>query len=186
MAAQASGGLDTAVGGEPQLKLNAEWVCCRPATRSPATSVALKLCQVWRARSSMRARRRCWCRIGRSVRKPRRGLQLPRSIVSKPIQKMGRSEALRQAMLGYLNDKSSPRNAYPAFWGPFARIAKARPVELSIVHSSKISERDAVSRGPANGACYALQQTFLQHIWPVCRINQNSRDRLGKPGVHHY
>jgi hypothetical protein len=124
--------------------------------------------------------------IGRSVRKPRRGLQLPRSIVSKPIQKIGRSEALRQAMFGYLNDKSSPRNAYPAFWGPFARIAKATPVEVSIVHSSKISERDAVSRGPANGACYAPQQTFLQHIWPVCRINQNSRDRLGKPGVHHY
>jgi CHAT domain-containing protein len=38
--------------------------------------------------------------------------------------KMGRSEALRQAMLGYLNDKSSPRNAYPAFWGPFALIGE--------------------------------------------------------------
>jgi len=31
--------------------------------------------------------------------------------------KISRTEALRQAMLGYLNDKSSPRNAYPAFWG---------------------------------------------------------------------
>ena len=31
---------------------------------------------------------------------------------------MGRAEALRQAMLAYpyLNDASSPRNAYPAFW----------------------------------------------------------------------
>jgi CHAT domain-containing protein/Tfp pilus assembly protein PilF len=38
--------------------------------------------------------------------------------------KMGRTEALRQAMLGYLNDKSSPRNAYPAFWGPFALIGE--------------------------------------------------------------
>jgi CHAT domain-containing protein len=38
--------------------------------------------------------------------------------------KMGRSEALRQAMLGYLNDKSSPRNAYPALWGPFALIGE--------------------------------------------------------------
>ena len=37
---------------------------------------------------------------------------------------MGRTEALRQAMLGYLNDKSSPRNAYPAFWGPFALIGE--------------------------------------------------------------
>jgi CHAT domain-containing protein len=38
--------------------------------------------------------------------------------------KMGRAEALRQAMLGYLNDTSSPNNAYPAFWGPFALIGE--------------------------------------------------------------
>jgi len=37
---------------------------------------------------------------------------------------LGRAEALRQAMLGYLNDASSPRNAYPAFWGPFALIGE--------------------------------------------------------------
>jgi CHAT domain-containing protein/tetratricopeptide (TPR) repeat protein len=37
---------------------------------------------------------------------------------------MGRAEALRQAMLAYLNDASSPRNAYPAFWGPFALIGE--------------------------------------------------------------
>ena len=38
--------------------------------------------------------------------------------------RMGRTEALRQAMLGYLNDKSSPRNAYPAFWGPFEIVGE--------------------------------------------------------------
>jgi CHAT domain-containing protein/Tfp pilus assembly protein PilF len=38
--------------------------------------------------------------------------------------KLGRSEALRQAMLAYLDDKSSPRNAYPAFWAPFALIGE--------------------------------------------------------------
>jgi CHAT domain-containing protein/Tfp pilus assembly protein PilF len=37
---------------------------------------------------------------------------------------MGRAEALRQAMLGYLNDASSPKNAYPALWGPFALIGE--------------------------------------------------------------
>jgi CHAT domain-containing protein len=37
---------------------------------------------------------------------------------------MGRAEALREAMLAYLNDASSPRNAYPAFWGPFALIGE--------------------------------------------------------------
>jgi CHAT domain-containing protein len=38
--------------------------------------------------------------------------------------KLGRAEALRQAMLAYLNDASSPRNAYPALWGPFALIGE--------------------------------------------------------------
>ena len=37
---------------------------------------------------------------------------------------IGRAEALRQAMLAYLNDAASPRNAYPALWGPFALIGE--------------------------------------------------------------
>jgi CHAT domain-containing protein/Tfp pilus assembly protein PilF len=41
--------------------------------------------------------------------------------------KLGRAEALRQAMLAYLNDPSSPKNAYPAFWGPFALIGEGAP-----------------------------------------------------------
>ena len=36
--------------------------------------------------------------------------------------KLGRAEALRRAMLAYLDDASSARNAYPALWGPFALI----------------------------------------------------------------
>jgi CHAT domain-containing protein len=35
-----------------------------------------------------------------------------------------RAEALRQAMLAYLNDASSPRNTHPAIWGPFALIGE--------------------------------------------------------------
>ncbi|WP_027552099.1 CHAT domain-containing tetratricopeptide repeat protein [Bradyrhizobium sp. Cp5.3] len=37
---------------------------------------------------------------------------------------MGRAEALRRAMLAYLDDASSPRNAYPAIWAPFALIGE--------------------------------------------------------------
>lgn len=37
---------------------------------------------------------------------------------------IGRAEALRRAMLAYLDDASSPRNAYPAMWGPFALIGE--------------------------------------------------------------
>jgi hypothetical protein len=39
--------------------------------------------------------------------------------IMKRNPKLGRAEALRQAMLAYMNEKSSPLNAYPAFWGPF-------------------------------------------------------------------
>jgi CHAT domain-containing protein len=38
--------------------------------------------------------------------------------------RIGRAEALRRAMLAYLNDGSSPKNAYPAYWGPFALIGE--------------------------------------------------------------
>lgn len=38
--------------------------------------------------------------------------------------RMGRAEALRRAMLTYLDDPSAPRNAYPAMWAPFALIGE--------------------------------------------------------------
>ena len=38
--------------------------------------------------------------------------------------KLGRAEALRQAMLAYMNDRSGPLNAYPAFWAPFSIIGE--------------------------------------------------------------
>ena len=38
--------------------------------------------------------------------------------------RIGRAEALRRAMLTYVDDTSSPRNAYPAMWGPFALIGE--------------------------------------------------------------
>ncbi len=38
--------------------------------------------------------------------------------------RIGRAEALRRAMLTYLDDASSPRNAYPALWAPFALIGE--------------------------------------------------------------
>jgi CHAT domain-containing protein len=39
---------------------------------------------------------------------------------------IGRAEALRRAMLAYLNDLSNPRNAYPAYWAPFELVGDAR------------------------------------------------------------
>jgi CHAT domain-containing protein len=37
---------------------------------------------------------------------------------------IGRAEALRRAELAYLNDKSAPNAAYPAFWGPFEIVGE--------------------------------------------------------------
>lgn len=38
--------------------------------------------------------------------------------------KLGRAEALRRAMLLYMNEASNPRNAYPAYWAPFLIIGE--------------------------------------------------------------
>jgi hypothetical protein len=37
---------------------------------------------------------------------------------------MQRAEALRQATLAYLNDRSDPRNANPSRWGPFSIVGE--------------------------------------------------------------
>jgi hypothetical protein len=63
---------------------------------------------------------------------------------------LSRAEALRQAMLAYLDDKSSDRNAYPAPWDRLLRSANALCASM-LVHSriaaSNATEcRDEITR----------------------------------------
>jgi CHAT domain-containing protein len=44
--------------------------------------------------------------------------------ILKADPKLGRAEALRRAMLAYLDDKSDPKIAYPAFWAPFSIVGE--------------------------------------------------------------
>jgi CHAT domain-containing protein len=44
--------------------------------------------------------------------------------IIKGSPKVGRAEALRRAMLAYMNDDSGLLNAYPGFWGPFSIVGE--------------------------------------------------------------
>ena len=44
--------------------------------------------------------------------------------ILKSDPKLGRAEALRRAMLGYMKDDTDPLNAYPAIWAPFVAVGE--------------------------------------------------------------
>ena len=44
--------------------------------------------------------------------------------IMKSDPSLGRAEALRRAILAYMDDKSDPRHANPAYWAPFVVVGE--------------------------------------------------------------
>jgi CHAT domain-containing protein/tetratricopeptide (TPR) repeat protein len=107
-----------------QLKLNADWVvlsaCNTAAGERPGAEALSGL-----ARSFFYAGARAllvshWSVVSEAAER----LTTSTFAIMKSEPDIGRAEALRRAMIEYMNDTSKPSNAYPAFWGPFSIVGE--------------------------------------------------------------
>jgi CHAT domain-containing protein len=107
-----------------QLKLNADWVvlsaCNTIAGDKPGAEALSGLARAFFYAGARALLVSHWAVDSRAATR----LATSTFDILKSDPRLGRAEALRRAMLGYLNDTSSPKNAYPAFWAPFALIGE--------------------------------------------------------------
>jgi len=73
---------------------------------------------------------------------------------------IGRAEALRRAMLIYLDDRSDIWNAYPAFWGSF-----------SLVGDGRVPDAAAVAAAPRRAAAVASAQPVDVYVKTVKTVS---------------
>jgi CHAT domain-containing protein len=107
-----------------QLKLNADWVVLSACNTAAADKVGAEALSGL-ARAFFYAGARAllvshWSVASEAATR----LTTSTFAIMKADPKLGRAEALRNAMLAYMNDRSSQRNAYPAFWGPFSIVGE--------------------------------------------------------------
>jgi CHAT domain-containing protein/tetratricopeptide (TPR) repeat protein len=107
-----------------QLKLNADWVvlsaCNTAAADKPGAEALSGLARAFFYAGARALLVSHWSVDSEAATR----LTTSTFAVMKDDPKRGRAAALRDAMLAYMNDKSSPLNAYPAFWGPFSIIGE--------------------------------------------------------------
>jgi CHAT domain-containing protein/Tfp pilus assembly protein PilF len=107
-----------------QLKLNADWVvlsaCNTAAADKPGAEALSGLARAFFYAGARALLVSHWSVASKETTQ----LTTSTFAIMKADPKLGRAEALRQAMLAYMNDRSGPLNAYPAFWGPFSIIGE--------------------------------------------------------------
>jgi CHAT domain-containing protein len=107
-----------------QLKLNADWVvlsaCNTAAGDKPGAEALSGLARAFFYAGARALLVSHW----RIDSKATTRLTTSTFDIMKSDQSVGRAEALRRAMLDYLEDKSHVWNAYPAFWGPFSLVGE--------------------------------------------------------------
>jgi CHAT domain-containing protein len=116
-------GLLTA-GEVAQLKLNADWVvlsaCNTAAWNKPGAEAFSGLARAFFYAGARALLVTHWSVESDAVTR----LTTKTFDILKANPRLGRSEAVRQSMLAFLNDTSKPRNAYPGYWGPFSVIGE--------------------------------------------------------------
>jgi CHAT domain-containing protein len=107
-----------------QLKLNADWVvlsaCNTAAADKPGAEALSGLARAFFYAGARALLVSHWSVDSEAATR----LTTSTFAIMKADQRLGRAAALRDAMLAYMNDGSSPLNGYPAFWAPFSIIGE--------------------------------------------------------------